>query len=199
VSQVSLPSSDSWDLADAETADLVASCRRMRNQIEREVLPRATFLDGLRFACQASLHDLRLCRGGYVVLETGGRQRLGQVTDLRVDRQAAAVEGLTGHAVPASCWTPTAGSVGTRSCAGSPGRARPTRSGSHPPRRPSSAWTSSATEEYAALSELLRLQKHGEPLITDIAQRRPVDTDLDATPEQGARERGVPVRQPATS
>ena len=98
MSQVSLPSSDSWDSADAETADLVASYRRIRNQIEREVLPRATSVDGLRFACQASLHDLRLCRGGYVVLEAGRRQRLGQVTDLRLDRQAAAVEGLTGHA-----------------------------------------------------------------------------------------------------
>jgi hypothetical protein len=79
VSQVSLPSSDSWDSADAETADLVASYRRMRNQIEREVLPRATSVDGLQFACQASLHDLRLCRGGYGVLEAGRRQRLGQV------------------------------------------------------------------------------------------------------------------------
>ncbi|HWH99439.1 MAG TPA: hypothetical protein VNT27_03845 [Propionibacteriaceae bacterium] len=68
MSQMSLPSSDFWDLADAETADLVASYRRMCDQIEREVLPRATSVDGLRFACQASLHDLRLCRGGYVVL-----------------------------------------------------------------------------------------------------------------------------------
>jgi DNA helicase HerA-like ATPase len=98
VSQVSVPSSDSWDSADAETAGLVTSYRRMRDQIEREVLSRATSVDGLRFTCQASLHNLRLCRGGYVVLEAGGRQRLGQVTDLRVDRQAAAVEGLTGHA-----------------------------------------------------------------------------------------------------
>ena len=98
MSQVFVPSSDSWDSADAETADLVASYRRTRDQIEREILPRATSVDGLRFACQASLHDLRLCRGGYVVLEAGGRQRLGQVTDLRVDLQAAAVEGLTGHA-----------------------------------------------------------------------------------------------------
>jgi uncharacterized protein len=98
VSQVSAPSSESWDPADAETADLLVSYRRTRDRVEREVLPRATSVDGLRFSCQASLHDLRLCRGGYVVLESGDRRRLAQVTDLQVDRQAAAVEGLAGHA-----------------------------------------------------------------------------------------------------
>jgi DNA helicase HerA-like ATPase len=81
-----------------ETVGLLASYRRTRDRIEHEILPRATSVDGLRFTCQASLHDLRLRRGGYVVLEAGGRRRLGLVTDLRVDRQTAAVEGLTGHA-----------------------------------------------------------------------------------------------------
>jgi uncharacterized protein len=98
VSQVSLPSSDSWDPADTETAELVTSYRRTRDLVEREVLPRATSVDGMRFTCQASLHALRLRRGGYVVLEDDGRRRLGLVTDLRVDRQSAAVEGLAGHA-----------------------------------------------------------------------------------------------------
>ena len=81
-------------------------------------------------------------------------------------------------------------------------------------------------EEYAALIELLRLQKHGEPLIIDIAQL--ADSDLPgaralglagaqhrlvrlehlgpaatlarcgaARPHGPVRERGVPVRQPA--
>jgi len=55
VSQAFLPSSDSWDSADGETADLDVSYRRMRDQIEREVLPRATSVGGCASAADGAL------------------------------------------------------------------------------------------------------------------------------------------------
>ena len=44
-------------------------------------------------------------------------------------------------------------------------------------------------EEYAALGELLRLQKHGEPLIIDIAQL--ADSDLPGARALGLRARNI--------
>ena len=47
-------------------------------------LPLATSVDGRQFAFQASLHQLQLQTGGYVVLEDeGGDRRLGQVLTMR--------------------------------------------------------------------------------------------------------------------
>ena len=51
------------------------------------MLALATSVDGVSFDFQASLHGLALRRGGYVVLESPGADRLGQVTDLRVESQ----------------------------------------------------------------------------------------------------------------
>jgi DNA helicase HerA-like ATPase len=72
--------------------------RHVRDQIERSILPLATSVDGRTFSVQASLHDLALRRGAYVVLESQGRSRLGQVTDLEVSLEEAKGEGLVGMA-----------------------------------------------------------------------------------------------------
>jgi DNA helicase HerA-like ATPase len=56
--------------------------RNLRRDLERAVLPLATSVDGRRFTFQASLHDLALQTGGYVVLENGIEPRLGQVITL---------------------------------------------------------------------------------------------------------------------
>jgi DNA helicase HerA-like ATPase len=61
----------------------------MRRTLEASVLPLATSVDGRRFSFQASLHDLELQVGGYVVLEGGGATRLGQVLTLELGRQSA--------------------------------------------------------------------------------------------------------------
>ena len=45
--------------------------RAVRQQLEEEILPLATSVDGRRFSYQASLHGLRLQPGAYVVLEQG--------------------------------------------------------------------------------------------------------------------------------
>ncbi len=53
--------------------------REMRRTLEASVLPLATSVDGRRFSFQASLYDLELRIGGYVVLEGGCIE-----TDLRL-------------------------------------------------------------------------------------------------------------------
>jgi uncharacterized protein DUF87 len=58
------------------------SFRDMRRDLEASVLPLATSVDGRRFTFQASLHDLQLRLGGYVVLGEGG---LGQVLSLDME------------------------------------------------------------------------------------------------------------------
>jgi hypothetical protein len=58
--------------------------RRVREQIERHILPLATSVDGSGFELQAPLHDLRLRRGGYVSLTIGNEIRLGRIDDLGV-------------------------------------------------------------------------------------------------------------------
>ncbi len=70
--------------------------RDVRDQIERSILPLATSVDGRTFSVQASLHDLVLRRGGYVVLESGGSRRLGQITNLDARMEEARGEGLVG-------------------------------------------------------------------------------------------------------
>ena len=50
-------------------------------------------MDGRSFELQASLYDLQLRRGGYVVLETEGRTRLGQITVLLAESGVAAGAG----------------------------------------------------------------------------------------------------------
>lgn len=54
-------------------------------------------MDGTSFTVQASLHDLGLARGGYVVLEGGGSVRLGQVTDLGAQVRTAPTVGMPEH------------------------------------------------------------------------------------------------------
>jgi uncharacterized protein len=63
-------------------AGQVARYRDTRERIERGALPLATSVDGRAFELQASLHGLRLRRGGYVVLESESGTRLGQITEL---------------------------------------------------------------------------------------------------------------------
>lgn len=75
-------------------AERVAAYRRAREQVERGILPLATSVDGATFSVQASLYDLELARGGYVVLEGGGRSRLGQVTELTAQTRSASTAGL---------------------------------------------------------------------------------------------------------
>ena len=64
--------------------------RAVRRQLEEEILPLATSVDGRRFSYQASLHGLELQPGSYVVLEEGSERRLGQVVTLEVGRHRGA-------------------------------------------------------------------------------------------------------------
>jgi DNA helicase HerA-like ATPase len=64
----------------------VARFRALRRELEAAVLPLATSVDGRRFSFQASLHGLALRLGGYVVLEHDGRELLGQVLELELER-----------------------------------------------------------------------------------------------------------------
>jgi uncharacterized protein len=68
--------------------------RGVREALERAVLPLATSVDGRRFSLQATLHGLELEAGAYVVLESGGTRRLGQVLSLELDSQDASGPGL---------------------------------------------------------------------------------------------------------
>jgi uncharacterized protein len=61
--------------------DRLERFRAIRRELEASVLPLATSVDGRRFSFQASLHDLELQVGGYVVL---GEGRLGQVLGLEM-------------------------------------------------------------------------------------------------------------------
>jgi uncharacterized protein len=78
-------------------ADAVDDYRRIRSEIERGVLPLATSVDGRQFTFQASLHQLQLQTGGYVVLEDeGGDTRLGQILTMRPESTLAPDLGLAG-------------------------------------------------------------------------------------------------------
>jgi DNA helicase HerA-like ATPase len=74
----------------AALTDGIAGFRDARALIERGVLPLASSVDGSRFEFQASLVGLALQAGGYVVLETGGAGRLGQVLTVQIARVDAA-------------------------------------------------------------------------------------------------------------
>jgi len=79
-----------------DLGERLSTYRHVRKEIERGILALATSVDGLSFEFQASLHHLRLRRGGYVVLEGDGQRRLGQITDLGAESATTASEGLTG-------------------------------------------------------------------------------------------------------
>ena len=76
------PLTDHDDPFDTAVAERIATYRRTREQVERSVLPLATSIDGVTFEFQSSLHRLALRRGGYVILQSEGANRLGQVTDI---------------------------------------------------------------------------------------------------------------------
>jgi DNA helicase HerA-like ATPase len=67
--------------------DRLAAFRANRRELEAAVLALATSLDGRQFSFQASLHELDLQAGGYVVMESKGSARLGQVVALRLATQ----------------------------------------------------------------------------------------------------------------
>ncbi len=90
---------DRHGVPDAQLAERTAGYRRLREQIERGVAPLATSVDGFSFEFQASLHDLRLRRGGYVMLDADGRARLGQITDLGAASETAAGEAVAAAGV----------------------------------------------------------------------------------------------------
>jgi hypothetical protein len=60
--------------------------RAVREQLEKDISPLATSVDGRRFSFQASLHGLRLQPGSYVVLDHGPERVLGQVVTLEMGR-----------------------------------------------------------------------------------------------------------------
>jgi uncharacterized protein len=74
--------------------DLVDEYRRVRDEVERSILPLATSVDGRQFTFQASLHGLQLQTGGYVVLEGEGENQLGQILTMRPDTASAPDLGL---------------------------------------------------------------------------------------------------------
>src|SRR5690349_22813170 len=76
--------------------DGLARLRDIRRRLEEAVLPLATSLDGRRFQFQASLHDLQLRLGGYVMVESDETRRLGQVLDLELTLASGAELELPG-------------------------------------------------------------------------------------------------------
>jgi DNA helicase HerA-like ATPase len=76
-------------------AHVVDDYRRTRTELERSILPLASSVDGRQFTFQASLHNLQLQIGGYVVLEDDeGSRRLGQILTMRPESGAAPDLGL---------------------------------------------------------------------------------------------------------
>ncbi len=69
--------------------------RSYQRELEANVLPQATSLDGQRFSFQASLSGLELKVGGYVVLEDEGQTRFAQIVSLREDKLDAGGIGAT--------------------------------------------------------------------------------------------------------
>ena len=61
--------------------------RQVRRSLEESILPLATSVDGRTFSFQASLYGLELQVGSYVVLESDGSRRLGQVLTVELGRQ----------------------------------------------------------------------------------------------------------------
>ena len=77
------------------------SFREARRHLDASVLPLATSVDGRRFSFRASLHGSELQVGGYVVLETDGIPRFGQVLALQLDRPLGTELTLPAQAVGA--------------------------------------------------------------------------------------------------
>jgi len=74
--------SDVTELSDGPRLDdRLERFRAVRRELEASVLPLATSVDGRRFSFQASLHDLELQVGAYVVL---GEARIGQILGLEM-------------------------------------------------------------------------------------------------------------------
>ncbi|NUS50415.1 MAG: hypothetical protein HOQ22_05155 [Nocardioidaceae bacterium] len=85
---------------EADVSQRLSAYRRTREELERNVLPLATSVDGTAFGFQASLHGLQVRRGGYVALETADGVRLGLVTDVRaVTLSVATADGGGGALV----------------------------------------------------------------------------------------------------
>ena len=80
----------------AGLAEQMSRYRSTREHIERNTLALATSLDGESFEVQASMHDLQLRRGGYVMLEGERRTWLGEITDLRSDSATVEVDTSPG-------------------------------------------------------------------------------------------------------
>jgi uncharacterized protein DUF87 len=77
-------------------AEQLAAFRSRRRELEGSILPLATSLDGRQFTFQASLHELDLQTGGYVMMESQGSARLGQIVAMRLATQELRdVEGGT--------------------------------------------------------------------------------------------------------
>jgi hypothetical protein len=58
--------------------------RHVRRRMEESILALATSVDGRRFTCQASPHNLSIQTGGYVVIEESETTRLGQILELEL-------------------------------------------------------------------------------------------------------------------
>jgi DNA helicase HerA-like ATPase len=67
--------------------------RELRAELERNILPIATSVDGRRFEFQAPLHGFEIPPGGYVMLDG----RLAQVLSTRLERADAAEVGWDGE------------------------------------------------------------------------------------------------------
>ena len=72
-----------------DVSDSASRYRQLRRELEENILPLATSLDGRRFEFQCSLHGLEVAVGGYVALEQGDERRLGEVIEL----EAVEVDG----------------------------------------------------------------------------------------------------------
>ena len=85
------PGSIAGEVTPSESlTDLLDNYRRTRGELERNVLPLATSVDGRQFTFQASLHELEFQTGGYVALEGEDRhRRLGQVLTMRPESELA--------------------------------------------------------------------------------------------------------------
>lgn len=79
---------DSTPTTPAATEGDVDVSRELRERLESAILPLATSLDGRHFSFQAPM-DMELQVGGYVQLMRGDRTSLGQIIELRLDRQDA--------------------------------------------------------------------------------------------------------------
>jgi DNA helicase HerA-like ATPase len=75
--------------------------RAVRKQLEEQVLPLATSVDGRRFSYQTSLFGLEVQAGSYVALEQGSERRLGQIVTLEVAQRPTLELGASGPGEPA--------------------------------------------------------------------------------------------------